>query len=103
MANIYNTLQDWEWDDRLGSKPDSWDTVDKYSKDHTVVTKFTIITQYSNILKEIVSEKEIMKDWHINGMHKNIIQFYLWWYGFTKSGKVAKQLRLVTSVMKNLK
>jgi hypothetical protein len=80
LLEIHDNLSSYNWDDRIGDKPDGYDNYPHYSKNKWQITKVTIIRPYFQAIESLLSEREILKYHHLHNLHKNIFQFYFWWF-----------------------
>lgn len=81
LAEIYNTLNGWEWHKTLGEKPEEWDSLDDYEyfKFENISTKRNIIEPYMQHIKQLIGDKECLKWLHINELKRSRLQFEIWW------------------------
>lgn len=80
LAEIYNKLNNWEWDDRLGERPSNWNELSNYSSNKYQVTKYTISRPYMNYIQHLIGEKECLKYHHLVNLKRNRLQFEWWWF-----------------------
>jgi len=89
--SIYDNLNDWTWDDRLGEKPDDWDTMRhvKYRKilwhtsfyfvNHKARTLCNIICPIQDYVESCVGKKAILRYHHIHNLGRTNQEFEDWW------------------------
>lgn len=81
LAEIWNTLNNWDWDNRLGIEPFNWQELPNYVPG--VIDTSEVKAYYINpIMKKIENEigiKECLKWLHINKLNRNEEQFEKWW------------------------
>lgn len=83
LNEIYHKLNRWEWDDRLGRKPDGWEAMKNYnsifkepSKD---ITKHDYIEPIMDYIETRVSQKELYKYYHMTYCKMTRWQHEIWW------------------------
>lgn len=81
LAEIYNKLNNWQWDYRLGVKPENWDQLPDYkSKNvYSYLTKYKISKPYVILIKKAIGEKECLRFHHIHNLGRTNFQFEIWW------------------------
>ncbi len=84
LCSIYNNLNFWNWDSRLGKKPKRWDKMYNfkykfYQKIIPIKTKSCFISPILKEIRQIVSEKELLRYHHINNLGKTDYEFEIWW------------------------
>lgn len=80
LAEIHNTLNNFQWDDRLGDKPLNWDELSNYSSNKYQQTKYTILRPYMRHIQFLIGEKECLKYHHLVNLKRNRLQFEWWWF-----------------------
>lgn len=79
---IYNKLNCWDWDDRLGCKPDNWDDIPDFmlNDQYKLTTKYKIVSPIIKEIEEVVKEKEMLKYWNVD-IRKAMtdFKFEVWW------------------------
>jgi len=80
LLEIYNNLNSFEWDNRIGMKPHGFDVLPNYSKNKWQTTKSIIIKPYFEAITSLLSKKQVLKYHHLHNLHRNIFQFYFWWF-----------------------
>lgn len=84
LAEIWDKLNEWEWDDRLGEPPFRFYEIPDYSKDQTKITKRTYTKPIFDKITSLIGEKECLRWNHINNKGITNEQFEDWW---EKKGK----------------
>jgi hypothetical protein len=81
LAEIYNKLNNWEWDYRLGVKPENWDMLPNYKREnvYSYLTKFEISKPYVILIKKAIGEKECLRYHHMHNLGKSNLQFEIYW------------------------
>lgn len=81
LAEIYNNLNRWEWDMRLGEQPEDWSNLPDHIRDNkdNLPTKKKIIDTYMYYIKGKIGEKEILKHLHVKIKGKTESEFEVWW------------------------
>lgn len=83
IADILNTLNEWEWDARLGEKPHLWDVMPNFvNKETPFFTRRNIIDKIMTELEPLTTYKEFLKVHQIKNMKKTRFQFEVWWFKF---------------------
>lgn len=87
LIEIYNSLNHWKWDSRLGDKPYNWDNLPDFnlSSNHTANTKYELLKPYTTYIKEKVSNKELLKYHHLTSLGMTRLQHEIWWIKRTLS------------------
>jgi hypothetical protein len=78
LLEIYDKINRWEWDDRLGEKPVNFDEMpnrDKGSK----FQKYFVLMPYFKEIKKRTSERERAKYHHLHKLKRSRFQFEVWW------------------------
>lgn len=79
LAEIWNKLNEWEWDIRLGKTPKNYEILPYWCQDKSILTKNKINKPIMKTIKNIIGEKECLR-WHqINNRKKTNEQFEIWW------------------------
>jgi hypothetical protein len=78
LAEIWNKLNGWEWDDRLGERPDGWNEMPRSSKG-TKFSKYFYIKPYIEQVREKAGEKGCLKYHHLYNLKRSRIQFEVYW------------------------
>lgn len=111
LAEIWNTLNTWKWDDRLGEKPDNWDSLPdfNFTENHKNPTKRDYIKPYTTYIMNKIGEKECLRCHHINHLGKSNLQYKIWGlkqklYKLFKVGfyssKMQKELKMILNEIK---
>lgn len=81
LAEISNKLNEWEWDDRLGKKPENWDGILDFhlSKNYKLPTKHKIIKPYITFIHKTIGEKEVFRWHHTHNLQRTKFEFEIWW------------------------
>ena len=84
LCEIYHQLNSWEWDDRLGEKPEGYDDLIgwRYKWYHVFTrpkTKYEVITPIINEIKMIVPRKELLRHHHLVNIGSTNEEFEKWW------------------------
>lgn len=81
LAEIWNNLNCWKWDNRIGDKPENWDTIPDFhlNKTYTLPTKSKIIKKYTRYIMSKIGEKECLRYHHINNIGRTNTAFEIWW------------------------
>lgn len=81
LAEIYNKLNNWEWDFRLGVKPAEWDELPKFKtkNEYSYLTKNKIIKPYMILIRRAIGEKECLRWHHLNNLSRTNFQFEMYW------------------------
>lgn len=80
LIEIYDNLNNWIWDDRIGEKPNYWDEIPKYSTNKYQITKYTTIKPYMHYIQSKISLKEYLRYHHIHNLKRKWWQFEIWWF-----------------------
>lgn len=82
LCRIYDNLNSWRWDDRLGKKPNGWDDLPNYRR--TSIGKMFFNSKYKIIrpimaqIEEEIGKKKLL-EWHwIHNLHKTKEEFEAW-------------------------
>lgn len=81
LIEIHNNLNLWEWDERLGEKPEGWEDMPNFmlSEQYKLPTKKRIVSPIMREIEAKVSKKQLMKYWHINYCNMTNLQHEFWW------------------------
>ena len=84
LCEIYENLNTWKWDTRLGDKPKRWDGMPRYNHHwyHKVLRRKTKTDYVDPILRQIrdvVPEKEISRYRCVNVLKMPNETFEQWW------------------------
>jgi ribosomal protein L22 len=81
LAEIWNKLNGWEWDDRIGVKPEKWDSMpnSRFTDKHTNPTKKDFISPYMRYIEKKIGIKNCLKWLHVNELGKTNTEFEIWW------------------------
>jgi hypothetical protein len=79
LARIYNNLNSWKWDEALGKKPEGWDALPAWDKEHKVITKAEIIRPIMDMIESIIGKKECLRHHWVSGLNRTNEQFEVWW------------------------
>jgi len=88
--SIHCKLNRWEWDDRLGTKPEDWDDMPSWKdkkilwfttceEDKKTRTKFKIISPLNQFIDNSVGAKAVLRYHHIHNLGRTDQQFEDWW------------------------
>jgi hypothetical protein len=81
LAEIWNTLNNWEWHSLLGEKPEDWDYLPnfKFTENHKNATKKDIINPYNRQIEEQIGTKECLRYLNVSKGSKTNFEFELFW------------------------
>lgn len=84
LIEIYDRLNKYEWDDRLGDKPEGWGQMPENHRHwyHRILrrrTKLDCIIPIMNYIKNRVGQKEVYRYHHLNNLHSTDEEFEKWW------------------------
>ena len=80
LCEIYEKLNNWEWDERLGEIPDRFYELRNYVRDgNNLETKETYILPYMREIHRLVPEYDLMHHYHIHVLGRTEEQFKNWW------------------------
>lgn len=84
LCEIYDKLNGWEWDERLGEKPERFDELPSYNihwyhKLFKRKTKDTYIAPAMAAIEKHVSKKELWRYHHVHNLGHTDEQFEQWW------------------------
>lgn len=79
LCSIYNNLNYWKWDERLGRKPDNFEHLPDYQKKRYGISKDTYITPIIKEIRRRVSEHDLLRFHHINNLGRTEKEFEEWW------------------------
>lgn len=90
LCEIYNNLNSWKWDDRIGTKPKDFEKLPAYNGKwyHRLFrrkTKYEVLIPAMNLIKSLVSEKELLRYHHLNNLGSTNEAFEQWW----KTGRLS--------------
>lgn len=88
LLEIHDKLNRYEWDYRLGSKPQRFDRLPNHDR-HTYLTKYNILKPYMKLLGSLLTEKEVLKFHHVNNLNKSEREFNRWW--------LKRQIRIIVT------
>lgn len=84
LCEAYGVLNDWEWYDGFGKKPDGFDDLPLYCR--TIKEKLfhhpariDYIDPYFKAIMDIVPEKELLRYSHIHDLGHTNEEFEIWW------------------------
>lgn len=92
LVEIYDVLNKWGWDDRLGDKLSNWDELVSYSLDKHVPSKYNIIMPIIKCIESRVSQKALLKYHHLKNCGMSRLQHEIWW--IRNSNWLEKLLRI---------
>lgn len=106
MIEIRRKINCYEWDERLGEKPDGWDDMPDFvlSKQHKIPAKTDIVRPIMKEIEKSISEKQLMKYWHIAELGSTKLQYELWWAKrkIMKTLKIGNYSKKNETLMKNI-
>lgn len=87
---VYNALNQWEWDSRLGDKPVGWDDMPLYAnkkflwfticrENKRAHTRSRIISPILRYIDGLIGHKAVLRYHHIHNLHRTDQQFEDWW------------------------
>lgn len=84
LCEISERLNSWEWDDRIGAKPENWDALPKYNRHwyHKLIkrkTKADYIDPVLSFIRMLVPEKELLRFHNVDVLHMTNENFEQWW------------------------
>lgn len=84
LCEIYHNVNEWRWDDRLGDKPEGFDSLPDFNwrLRHKIArrkTKEEIIGPVFREIKKLVPEKELLRHHHIVNLGRTNEEFEKWW------------------------
>lgn len=89
LIEIHDTLNCWKWDDRLGKKPEDWDTMPHFKNSFCVLnfhkiskkakTKHNIIKPLMECIELTIPQKAILRYHHLHNLGRTEQQFEDWW------------------------
>ena len=88
--SIYDTLNGWGWDGRLGYKPSDWEEMEDfktkkflwiqtYSPDRKARTRHSVVAPIVESIRNVVGEKALMRYHHTHNLGRTDQQFEDWW------------------------
>lgn len=89
LCEIYENLNSWKWDDRIGRKPEGWDKFPKYNYHwyHKLIrrrTKMYYIEQPMEQIENVVPKKEILRYHNVHVLGETNEDFEKWWKEISK-------------------
>lgn len=83
LCEIYNKTNSWNWDTRMGDEPDDWWQL-VFSgigcwKEKCTITRHSYLKPINDYIRNVVSEKELLRYHHINNLHRTNEEFEMWW------------------------
>lgn len=82
LCEVYSRANAWDWDERMGAKPEGWDGLMLYPKQverYHRVTRHSYLKQICAYIRNRVSEKELLRYHHIYNLHRTDEEFEMWW------------------------
>lgn len=83
LCEIYNKTNAWNWDARMGDEPDNWKQLAYYAigrwKEKCIITRHSYLKPINNYIRNVVSEKELLRYHHIHNLHSTNEDFEMWW------------------------
>jgi hypothetical protein len=82
LADIWHNMNNWEWDNRLGTKPDNWDDIPNYnlSNYHKNVTKHDTIHPILAEIEKKIGLKYCLKWFNVHKSQKMTnLEFEFFW------------------------
>lgn len=80
LCEVYDKLNHWEWDGRLGEKPIGYDKLKWYHNGwRPIKTRFSYLRPICKKIEETVTEKELLRYHHIHNLHSTNEDFEMWW------------------------
>lgn len=85
LCEIYQKLNAFEWDERLGAAPPNYYSLECYSEDDSwfsnrnKITRFDYLRPICDFLQDIVSKKALDRYHHIKNLHHSEEEFETWW------------------------
>ena len=84
LCEIYDTLQSWEWDERIGAKPQGFDELPNYNYKlrHKLLkpkTKEDYINPVIAAIEKTVPRKELFRYHHLHNLKRTNEEFERWW------------------------
>lgn len=80
LCEIYDKLNRWGWDERIGEKPEGWDEMHYWKIGlWPERTRDNYLRPICERITEIVSEKELLRYHHIHNLHRTNEEFEMWW------------------------
>jgi len=84
-SSIYHNLNSWEWDDRLGDKPERWDNMPDFYKgpfasikNIFLDTKFETLKPIMNYIRLCIGERELLHYNNVVVLGKTEDEFREW-------------------------
>lgn len=78
LAEIWCNLNQYDWDNRLGEKPDGFDEMPNYDRKTTFSKHFHLKPYYDEIMAR-TSDFDRSRAWHLNVLGHSKLQFYHYW------------------------
>lgn len=72
LCSIFITLNEWQWDLRLGPVPDNWNNMTKQEK-------YNMLQPVMYIIMDIVPYKNLLGYWHFVKYGTTDKEFEIWW------------------------
>lgn len=79
LAEIWNTLNVWEWHEKAGEKPENFDELPDFSRDKDVESKYTYVSPIINEIINKIGYKECLRWHHIHNLSRTNDEFEDWW------------------------
>lgn len=84
LCEIYDVLQSWEWDERIGEKPQGFDELPNYNYKlrHKLLkrkTKEDYINPVIAAIEKTVPRKELFRYHHLHNLKRYNEEFEDWW------------------------
>ena len=91
LCEIYDNLNFWQWDSRLGSKPIDFDDMPNRDKSSNF-QKYREIDPYMKAIEKMTTRKQRLKYHHLNNLGHSRLQFEKWWFKriFRNENKIFK-------------
>lgn len=82
LCEIFDRINSWQWDERLGEEPKNWDNMRRHRKWYQNPFKTTRGKIIKPIMLEIecrVGNKCLLKHHHLHNLGKTEEEFQEWW------------------------
>lgn len=79
LAAIWNTLNCFKWDSRLGDKPKNYDDLPDFKPHIKKGTKREYISPIMIEIEKIIGKKECLRWHHTHNLNRTIDEFEKWW------------------------
>lgn len=82
LCEIYDTISNWKWDERLGKIPENFYELPLYTRigiDKKGITRDTYLRPFCEEIRRIVSEHDLLKYHHLHNLNKTEDEFERWW------------------------